>query len=328
MAYKVLLAQDVAQSGKDLLKKNGFEIVLAGDENLQTIQSLIEDCDAVFSKTLFLNESVLRAGKKLKVVAKHGVGVDNVVDVGTATRLGLYVVNTPLANMESVAEHTMAAVLALSKNVVRMNIAARNNDFDAPLRILAQEVKGKTIGIIGLGNIGRSVAKKAKMGFEMNVLGFDPYVKADIVPDYVTVETDINEIFRKADFVSLHLGASDETKGLVNKERLELMKSSAYFVNFARGALVVESDLVETLRNKRIRGAALDVFADEPVRSDNPLLQLDNVLVSPHSAALSVEALDNMSYQGAMGIVEVFTGKRPRWCVNYDDVNGRGNTNV
>lgn len=320
MVFKVLLAQDVANSGKKLLRENGCEIILAPDENSETIKSLITDCDAVFSKTLFLSEDILKAGKKLKVVAKHGVGIDNVIDVNVATKLGIYVVRTPLANMNSVAEHTMLAVLGLAKNVLAMDEAVRKGDFNAPERYKNYEVDGKVIGLIGLGNVGRSVAKKAYC-FGMKIIGYDPYIDPCTLPEYIEYTDDLDQIFKESDFVSLHLSASEQTRGLVNIGKLALMKPTAFLLNFSRGSIVNEKDLYEALKNKIISGAALDVFATEPVEKDNPLLTLDNVLLSPHSAALTVEAMDRMSYQGAQGIIEILNGKVPTWCVNYEEVN-------
>ena len=325
MSYKVLLAQNVAESGKKLLRDSGYEVILAPDENRGTVERLIADCDAVFSKTFFLDEELLRAGKKLKVVAKHGVGTDNVVDVETATRLGLFVVRTPLANMNSVAEHTMAAILVLAKNIFPMDAAARKADFGAPDRYVSHDVGGKTVGIIGLGNIGRSLAKKAACGFEMKVLGYDPYVKPETLPDYIELTGDRDRVFRESDFVSLHMTASRETEDMVDQGTLAMMKPGAFLLNFSRGANVDERALYEALKNHVIAGAALDVFKSEPVEKDNPLLTLDNIVLSPHCAALTAEAMDRMSYQGAQGIVEILSGKTPSWCVNYDDVlKGKG----
>lgn len=321
MAMKVLLAQDVSESGKTLLRENGFELVIAPDERPETLKRLIADCDAVFSKTCFLSEDILTAGSRLQVVAKHGIGIDNVVDLDTATRLGLYVVNTPLANMGSVAEATVGAVLALARNTVQMDHATRNDDFDAPLRIENIEVGDKTLGLIGLGNIGRLVAQKAHLGFGMRVIGYDPYVDRSRLPAYIELRQDMDDVLGEADFVSLHLNVTNSTIGLVNLEKLGLMKPNAYFLNFARGALVVEADLVTALKTGLIRGAALDVFAHEPIEKDNPLLALDNVTLSPHSSALTTGAMNRMSHDGAQGIVEILTGRKPTWCVNYETIN-------
>lgn len=318
---KVLFAQDMDKAGKLLLQENGFEVVLAPKEDKEVLKSLIADADAVFSKTYFLDEEILSAGKQLKVVAKHGVGIDNVVDLATATKLGLYVVNTPLANSLSVAEHAVAGMLAFSEKTVRMHEAAKVADFAAQDEGGMHEISGKTLGLIGLGNIGRRVAKIAGLGFDMKILGYDPFVRKETLPEYVELTDDINRIYKESDFISLHLGATPQTIGMVGKEQFEMMKDSVVFVNMARGSLVKEDALVWALESGKIAGAVLDVFAQEPVQADNPLLHQKNVLLSPHSAALTDEAMANMSRDGARGIVEILTGKKPTWCLNYDNVN-------
>ena len=319
MGKKILYAQDMSESGKNLVREAGFEIVMAPEEDPELMKELIKDCDAVISKTFFLTEDILSAGKKLQVVAKHGVGIDNVVDLATATKLGLYVVNTPCANSDSVAEKTIAGILAFSEKIVKQHLATK--ELESQNCGGMHEINEKTIGIIGLGNIGRRVAKIAAEGFSMKVIGYDPFVKKELLPDYIEYTEDINQIYKEADFVSLHLGATPQTIGMIGKEQLKMMKKSAVFVNIARGALVVEDELAEALKTGEIAGAVLDVYSTEPAKPDNPLIPLDNVLLSPHCAALTDEAMDKMSYDAARGMVEVLTGKKPTWCLNYDAVN-------
>jgi D-3-phosphoglycerate dehydrogenase len=320
MKFKVLLAQDVAQSGKDILLNAGYELVLAEKEDKELMKQLIADCDAVFSKTYFLDKEILSAGKRLKVVAKHGVGIDNVVNLATATELGLFVVRTPLANMDSVAEHTMAAILALAKNVLQMDKAVRRRDFNAPDYYESHDISGKTLGVIGCGNIGRSLAKKAALGFEMRILAYDPYVDKNSLPEYIELTDDVDKLLSESDYVSLHLNAVKENNNFIDMERLKKMKPGAFLLNFSRGSNVNEEDLCKALESKIISGAALDVFANEPVEEGNPLLSMPNVVLSPHSAALTIEAMDRMSSQGAEGIVDILSGRRPKWCMNYEEV--------
>ena len=259
----------------------------------------------------------------MKVVAKHGVGIDNVVDLETATKLGLYVVNTPQANSDSVAEHTIAGMLAISQKTVKMHRATQEADFAAQDCGGMHEIGGKTLGIIGLGNIGRRVAKIAANGFGMKVLGYDPFTDKEQLPDYIQYIENMDDIFKSADFVTLHLGATPSTIGMVGKKQFEMMKKTAVFMNLARGALMIEEALIEALNTGTIAGAVLDVFATEPVEADNPLLKMDNVLLSPHCSALTDESLARMSYDGARGIVEILKGKKPTWCLNYDAVNAK-----
>ena len=323
MSRKVLMAQDMDPAGKNLLVEEGFELVMALKEDEEVMKKLIADCEAVFSKTFFLNEEILKASTNLKVVAKHGVGIDNVVDLETATKLGLYVVNTPQANSDSVAEHTIAGMLAISQKTVKMHRATQEADFAAQDCGGMHESGGKTLGIIGLGNIGRRVAKIAANGFGMKVLGYDPFTDKEQLPDYIQYIENMDDIFKSADFVTLHLGATPSTIGMVGKKQFEMMKKTAVFMNLARGALMIEEALIEALNTGTIAGAVLDVFATEPVEADNPLLKMDNVLLSPHCSALTDESLARMSYDGARGIVEILKGKKPTWCLNYDAVNAK-----
>ncbi len=321
MGKKILYAQDMSESGKKLVQEAGFEIVMAPKEDPELMKELIKDCDAVISKTFFLTEDILSSGKNLQVVAKHGVGIDNVVDLATATKLGLYVVNTPCANSDSVAEKTIAGILAFSQKIVKQHLATKELDFESQNCGGMHEINNKTIGLIGLGNIGRRVAKIAAEGFSMKVIGYDPFVKKEMLPDYIEYTEDINCIYKESDFVSLHVGATPQTIGMIGKEQLKMMKKTAVFVNIARGALVVEEELAKALKEGEIAGAVLDVYSTEPAKPDNPLISLDNVLLSPHCAALTDEAMDKMSYDAARGMVEVLTGKKPTWCLNYDAVN-------
>ena len=321
MARKILYAQDMAESGKKVVTEAGFEIVMAEREDKELMKELIRDCEAVVSKTYFLDEEILSCGEKLQVVAKHGVGIDNVVDLDTATKLGLYVVNTPTANSDSVAEKTIAGILAFSQKIVKQHLATKELDFESQNCGGMHEIKGRTIGIVGLGNIGRRVAKIAALGFDMKVIGYDPFVNKEALEAYIEVTDDLERIYRESDFVTLHLGATPQTIGMMGARQFAMMKPSAVFVNIARGALVVEQDLADAIKSGTIAGAVLDVYSTEPALPDNPLIGLDNVLLSPHCAALTDEAGSNMSRDAAIGMVEVLTGKKPTWCLNYDAVN-------
>ncbi|MBE5996774.1 MAG: hydroxyacid dehydrogenase [Lachnospiraceae bacterium] len=321
MSRKVLFTQEVDPAGKELLEENGFEVVISPSEDRETLKELIVDAEGVFSATVFLDEDILCAGKKLQVVGKHGVGIDNVVSAETATKLGLYVVRTPMANSDSVAEHTVGGMLAFMQKVVQMHHAAQIADFEQQNCGDMHEINHRTIGLIGLGNIGSRVAKICAMGFDMKVLAYDPYMDPSRVPDYVELTDDIFRIYKESDFVSLHVGVTPETVGMVGAEQFAMMKPTAVFLNQARGALVQDDALYEALKNHVIKGAVIDVYTQEPAPADLPILGLDNVLLSPHCAALTDEAKRKMSYDGCKGILEVLTGQKPTWCVNYDEVN-------
>lgn len=315
MAPTVYVGQPIARAGIDFLSERGYSVETATGLTREELTDGLAGCEAVVSKTLFLDENLLRSAAKLRVIAKHGVGVDNVVNVAIAGRLGIQVVNTPEANAVSVAEHIVALLLSLAKQCIPMDAAVRRGDFEAPERTPLVEMEGKLLGIVGLGRIGRLVAQKTHFGLGMRIVGFDPYVDHATLPGCIAPVT-FDELLRQSDFVTLSVPSTEETRHLLDREALSAMKRGACLVNCARGEVVDESALVGELQSGRIAAAALDVFDPEPPRRENPLLSLPNVILSPHCAALTKEALDRMSLHAAMGVHEVLTGQVPTWPVN------------
>jgi D-3-phosphoglycerate dehydrogenase len=322
MAKKVLIPQDITPAGKNYLLERGYEIKIGSGTTADAIAKDVEDCDAILARTAQFPAEVIKAGKKLKAIGRHGIGVDN-IDVNTCTELGICVTNAPLSNANSVAEHTIGFIIALAKNMVKIDKEFRNGDFEIRNRLKGIDLEGKILGLVGLGRIGTLVAKKAALGLGMKVLGYDPYVKKNQAAPEIELVNDWDTIFKKSDFVSLHLPATQETKGRVGKKEFDMMKPSAYFINAARGEVVNEADLIAALQQKKIAGAALDVFEKEPPAKDNPLFKLDNVIVSPHNAALTQEAMDRMGLHAAIGIDEVLTQKEPSWPVNNPKIKDK-----
>ncbi len=315
MAYKVLIPQDITEVGKAYLREKGYEIKMGSGSTVEAIKNDIVDCDAILARTASFPAEVLEAGKSLKVIGRHGAGVDN-IDVERAEQLGIWVTNAPLSNADSVAEHTIALILAAAKNLPYIDKSFRNGDFEIRNRLKGMDLDGKTLGLIGLGRIGMMVAKKAALGLGMKTIGYDPYVFKDKVAPEIELVDKMEGVFKNADFVSLHMPATKETKSVIGKNYFEMMKTSAFLINCARGEVVNESELIEALKNKTIAGAALDVFEQEPPEIDNPLFEMDNVIVTPHNAALTQESMDRMGLHAAMGIDEVLSGKKPSWPVN------------
>ncbi len=315
MAFKVLIPQDISDDGKRYLTERGYELKMGSGISVETLAAEIADCDALLARTAKFPAEVLRAAKKLKVIGRHGVGCDN-IDVPVATELGIQVTFTPEANAGSVAEHTIGLVIASAHQFARMDRETRAGNFEIRNKLKCFDLEGKTLAIVGAGRIGRLVARKALHGLGMKIVAYDPIVKD--IPDLPEVEfvSSIEEAFKKGDFVSLHLPALPQTKGIVNAALLSLMKKDAFLINAARGELVVEEDLVAALKSGSIAGAALDVLKDEPPAKDCPLFALDNVLLTPHSAALTKECTARMALQAAQGIDEVLTGKAPKWPFN------------
>lgn len=316
MAFKVLLPQDITAAGRDYLKENGCEVKVLEDCSVESICREVVDADALLVRTASYPAQVFDAARKLKVVARYGAGVDN-IDIDAATKHGVQVCNAPIANSNSVAEHTMMLLLACAKNLIIQDKACRRGDFESRNRTKSIELEGKTLGLVGCGHIGQLVARKAALGFGMKVLGFDAYAKPENMPEYITLVSNVEDLYRQADFVSLHVPLTPETRNMVGASVFAMMKPTAIIISCARGGVVNEDDLYAAVTKGTIAGAGLDVFVDEPINPQNPLYTLDNVVVTPHNAALTFEAADRMGLHAAQGILEVLQGKKPTWPVNH-----------
>jgi len=312
---KVLIPQDITEAGKLYLLDKGYEIKMGSASDEETISKEVVDCDAILVRTAKITRKIMEAGKCLKVIARHGVGVDT-IDVQAATDLAIQVTNGPLSNFESVAEHTVAFILGCGHNLIEMDKNVRNNNWEARDLIQLSEINGKVLGLIGLGKIGLSVAQKSALGLGMKVIGYSRHAKKEDVPEYLELADTMESVFEKADFVSLHIPATNETRNSIDMKYFKLMKKSAFLINTARGEIINEKDLYKVLVNKTIKGAALDVLSSEPPEKDNPLLSLDNIIFSPHYGAHSKETFDRMGLHAAIGIDEVLCGKKPTWPVN------------
>jgi len=315
MAYKVLIPQEVAQAGKDYLRERGYEIKMGSGITVDAIVADVVDCDAILARTAPFPAEVFEAGKKLKVISRHGVGYDN-IDVAKATELGIWVTFAPESNANTVAEHAIGCILALARNFIQLDQATRAGDFAIRDKLFGSDLAGKVLGIVGLGKIGRRVALKASHGLDMKVVGYDPFLKPEQMTEFASPAGSIDEVFSTADFVTLHMPGGGFNKGVVGKKQFALMKPTAFFINAARGDVVVEADLIEALRNGTIAGAAIDVYEKEPPQKDNPLLSMGNVLLTPHNASQTRECMIRMALHAAQGIDEVLSGKGPTWPVN------------
>lgn len=315
MGYKVLIPQDITAAGKDYLKERGYEVRVLDDSSVETICREVKDCDAILARTAEYPRKVMEAGSKLKVIARYGAGVDN-IDVEAAAEHGIWVCNAPMANSNSVAEHAVTLLLACSKNLRVQDQQAREGNFESRNTLKSSDVSQKVLGIVGCGHIGQLVAKKACYGLEMKVKGYDAYMASDRFPSYIERAESLDELFTDCDFISLHIPATAQTRNLVDKKLLGKMKKDAVLINCSRGGVVNEEDLYHCLKEGGIRGAGIDVFEQEPDIAGNPLFTLDNVIVSPHNAALTYEAMDQMGIDAARGIDEVLSGQKPTWPVN------------
>lgn len=311
---KVLVVQDIHEEGIKLLEKE-VKVVMASNINKETLIKESKDCDGILVRTAELPGELIKGAKRLKVIGRHGIGTDN-IDVKTATEQGVLVVNVPTAMVDSVAEHVLTMMLVLSKNIIKFDYEIRRGGFELRNKLFNTEIKGKTVGIIGLGNIGICLAGKLQ-GLEVNILAYDPFANlANIKKGEIELVNDLDEIYKNADFITVHVPLNNDTRGMIGKEEFEKMKKSAYFINASRGPVVREDELYQALKNKKIAGAGIDVYNKEPLAFDNPLFKLNNVVLTPHNASHTKQVMIKMATQAAQGILDFLNGKTPKYMVN------------
>ena len=304
---KVLFTESVHEVGPELLRRAGFQLVFA-DRDMETVRREIRDADAVIVRILPLPRELLETAGSLKLVSKHGVGLDN-IDLDYCREAGVAVTITPDANGLSVAEHAFALMMTLAKHVVPVSNAYREKGFSAKNSPPCMEVSGKTAGIVGLGHIGKRFAAMCQKGFGMNVLAYDPYIPRE--QEGVTMVSDLEELLERSDVVSLHCSLTGETRGIIGRAQLARMKRGALLINCARGPLVDAAALEEALTGGILGGAGLDVTDPEPLPADSPLFRMDNVIVTPHYAPTTLEAAMRVSQIGAENIVAYLSGGEP-----------------
>jgi D-3-phosphoglycerate dehydrogenase len=292
-----------------LLQNNGFEIERrekVDADGLKGFEAIVVGVQRI-TREMLQNSSV-------KIIAKHGVGVDN-IDLEAATELGIPVTVTPNANAVSVAELTIGLIFALSKKLIDLhNNLYQKRQFVSNVGL---ELHGKILGIVGFGSIGKEVAKRA-LCLGMRVLVYDPYVEESNLRELGIEKMELDELLRQSDFVSLHVPLNESTRHLIDREKISLMKRTAYLINTARGGVVDEKPLAEALKSGQIAGAALDVFDVEPLPADSPFFDCPNVIMTPHVGAHTYEAILRMNMMAAESIVDFFNGKIPKHVVNRD----------
>jgi D-3-phosphoglycerate dehydrogenase len=312
--FTVLLYEDIHEEGKAILKEKA-EIAFA--DRLDEVY-LIERVRKVDGIIIRANGKVTRkmmeSAPKLKVIGRHGVGVEN-IDLGAATEKGIWVVNTPDANDISVAEHFFGLALILSKMLKKADIALREGRFEARYQYIGRELHGKTLGILGFGRIGRAVGRIGYKGFDMRVLYYDAVRYEEMEREIKAEKVSLEELLTRSDYISINLPMLPATKGLLKEKELGLMKSSAYIINLARGPIWDEKVLYAALKEGKIAGAASDVYEVEPAAKAHPLFELENFVGTPHMAAHTEEALRRMSLV-AEDIIRVLEGEKPIYPVN------------
>ena len=290
---KVFIADDVNEDKLAPLREAGFEVVKETKLTPEKLAERIEDADGVIVRSATkITADLMDKAEKLRVIGRAGVGVDN-IDVKAATERGIVVMNAPDGNTITTAEHTIALLVSMARNVPQAHALLQSGEWDKK-QFVGVELHGKTLGIIGLGRIGGHVAKIAK-GFGLSILAFDPFVSNEQAKDLGVEVGTLEDIFKKADFITIHTPITDDTRGIIGKKAFSNMKKGVRVINCARGGLIDEAALLEAIENGTVAGASLDVFAVEPLPTDSPLLNNPKIITTPHLGASTTEAQEGVA---------------------------------
>lgn len=309
---KVLVADSLSKEGIDIMKAVAEVDVKTGLKENELVAIISDYEGLVVRSQTQVTAPIIEAGKKLIIIGRAGVGVDN-INLDAATRRGIIVVNAPTGNTISAAEHAIALMLSLARYIPAANYALKAGKWERS-KFTGTEVRGKTLGIIGLGNVGSAVARRAR-GLEMKLIGYDPFVSQDHARNLQIEIVSLEKLYKEADFISLHIPLTSQTKEMIGAKEIATMKPTARIINTARGGLINEEALANALKEKKIAGAAVDVFPQEPCTSC-VLFELDNVIVTPHLGASTAEAQVMAASDVAEQIVDVFKGLPPKYAVN------------
>jgi len=313
---KVFVTRPILDEGIEILKSNGFQVDI-NPENRVLSKEQLKSKAATYDAFITLltdkldAEVIAAAGPQLKIIANYAVGFDN-IDVAAAENKKIFVTNTPGVLTEAVGEHAFALLLSVAKRIVEADRFVREGKYTQwePVGFLGPQVSGKTIGIVGLGRIGSLVAQIAKSGFNMKVVYYDVKKNEEFEGKFQAIFMGVPDLLKTSDFISIHVPLLDSTRHRIGREQFEMMKPTAILVNTSRGPVIDEAALVEALKNKKIAGAGLDVFENEPQLSPG-LALLPNVVLTPHTASATIEARAAMSKMAAENIIAVFEGKEP-----------------
>jgi D-3-phosphoglycerate dehydrogenase / 2-oxoglutarate reductase len=311
--FKVLLYETMHAEGTRLLAEK-CELVYAKSFEEAHLIMLVHDVDAIVIRANgAVSRKIINAAPRLKVIGRHGVGLDG-IDLDAAGERGVQVVYTPIANTESVAEHFVALALMLAKKIRLGDIALRQGNWKARYELIGTELRGKTLGVLGCGRIGQQTARICHYGFAMPVVYYDVVDYPQVESELGAVRAEMEEVCRRADFVSINLPLLPDTRGRVNADLISHMKPSAFLMNMARGPIWNETDVLDALKSGRIAGAGSDVFESEPALSGNPLFEMDNFVGTPHMSAHTDEGMSRMSLV-ASDVLAVLEGRKPEFPV-------------
>ena len=294
---------------KKALEDANAEVIQAPSSSEEDIIKSAEHADAILVTYAKLNENILRSLKNCKAIGRFGIGVDN-IDLKVAGELGISVNYVPDYCLDEVSDQAMAMIISMARKIPQSNKLVQSGRWEMPAVVPMYRLRGKTVGLIGFGNIPRLMTPKAQ-AFGFNVIAADPFAPKELFEKFNVESVTMDELYERSDFISVHAPLLPETKGLVNKEAFKKMKKTAIIVNTARGPLIDEKDLIEALDNKEIGGAGLDVVETEPLPEDSALIGRDNVILAPHTAFYSVEALEELQTKAASDVARVLNGEEP-----------------
>jgi D-3-phosphoglycerate dehydrogenase / 2-oxoglutarate reductase len=302
---------------KKVLSKLNVELIKFQCKTEEELIRNCKDADALLNQYAKITPRVIEKLDNTKIIARYGIGVDNVA-LDSATKKGIFVTNV-VYDICDVADHTITLMLALTRKLFFVDKSIKKLEWDWKKFHPITRIKGKTVGIIGLGRVGRQVAKRIR-GFDVNLLACDPYIPVDVFETYNAKRVDHNTLLEQSDIVTVHVPLNNETRHMISTDQLKKMKKKSILINAARGGIVDEKALFKALKEKEIAGAGLDVLEQEPIQKDNPLLNLDNVIITPHMGWYSEDAIDEVQRIAAEQVLQCLQGKVPTNLVNKDVV--------
>lgn len=313
---KILVSDKLSEEGIKILKKNKeFRVDLKTGLAPEELIKIIKDYDALIVRSSTkVNKDIVQAADKLKVIGRAGVGLDN-VDLEAATQKGIIVMNTPAGNTISTAELTMSMISALSRSIPQADASVKRGEWKRS-DFMGVELYGKVLGIIGFGRIGSEVAKRT-LSFGMKVLSYDPYLSKEVAQNLGVEALDLNELLRRADYITVHTPLTEETKHMISKKEFGLMKKGVRIINCARGGIIDEAALIDAIKEGRVQGAAIDVYEKEPLPAGSELAKLDKVITTPHLGASTEEAQVNVAIEVAEIVRDALLGRGIRNAANY-----------
>ena len=296
-----------------MLEKKGYEIIkneTSRPLNNREMSVKIKDVDGIIIGIDDLNAQIIKQARNLKIISKYGVGVDN-IDIKAATAQGIVVTNTPKANIDAVADLTFALMLALARRIPEANRETKAGNWK---KFIGTSVWRKKLGVIGLGKIGRQVVKRAQ-GFEMEILCHDIIQEEEFARQFDIRYVDLETLLKESDYITIHAPLNDATRDMIGYKELEMINENAFLINTSRGGIIDEKALYNTLKNNKIKGAALDSYKEEPPEN-SPLMELENVIMTSHNGAYTKEAINNMGIQATQNLIDVLEGREPENIVN------------